>query len=379
MQSILLPLGALIVGVLITLVVCYFLPKEKIRTTNQAIEKEEQEAKLRIKDLEKEYLEREKELTNQCNTIFIELSDKNRQLEEESRNIEQKIREDRDNWLKEKNNANIELLQQTKSLEVEVRGLTERRDNIIQTLEKEAKESGKIFKDQQLQIAEEQLEAAKKDMAKEFEQAKENAKKNYLELLAEKVAEFSSKMAVSKQEMEKNLAKLAELQSKVNSAVEVNKRAELDRQKKDFYRLQLSEIDIEEIKRIRSIEPYLRDKEPLNKVIWKSYYEKPYTDLIGRVVGQNKKMGIYKITNIENQMCYVGQAVDIADRWKQHIKRGIGADPPTRNKLYPAMLAIGVENFTFEIIEECTGAELNSREDYWQNFYHAKDFGYSIK
>ena len=43
------------------------------------------------------------------------------------------------------------------------------------------------------------------------------------------------------------------------------------------------------------------------------------------------------------------------------------------------MWEMGVENFTFEIIEECTGAELNSREDYWQNFYHAKDFGYSIK
>jgi len=28
-------------------------------------------------------------------------------------------------------------------------------------------------------------------------------------------------------------------------------------------------------------------------------------------------------------MCYIGQAVDIAERWKQHIKRGIGADPPT--------------------------------------------------
>jgi hypothetical protein len=31
--------------------------------------------------------------------------------------------------------------------------------------------------------------------------------------------------------------------------------------------------------------PYLRDPEALNKVIWKIYYEKPYTDLIGRVVG----------------------------------------------------------------------------------------------
>jgi len=43
----------------------------------------------------------------------------------------------------------------------------------------------------------------------------------------------------------------------------------------------------------------------------------------------------------------------VADRWRQHIKRGIGAEPPTRNKLYPAMLAFGVENFTFELLEEC--------------------------
>jgi len=104
---------------------------------------------------------------------------------------------------------------------------------------------------------------------------------------------------------------------------------EMERQQKDFYRLQLSDLDLEEIKKIRSIEPYLRKKEPLNKVIWKVYYEKPYTDLIGRVIGQSKKTGIYKITNLENGKCYIGQAVDLAERWKQHIKRGIGADPPT--------------------------------------------------
>jgi hypothetical protein len=44
----------------------------------------------------------------------------------------------------------------------------------------------------------------------------------------------------------------------------------------------------------------------------------------------------------------------LIERWRQHIKRGIGAETPTRNKLYPAMLAIGVENFTFEVIEECS-------------------------
>jgi group I intron endonuclease len=78
-------------------------------------------------------------------------------------------------------------------------------------------------------------------------------------------------------------------------------------------------------------------------------------------------------------MCYVGQAVNIAERFKQHIKRGLGAEAPTRNKLYPAMLASGVENFSFEVIEECSRDKLDSREDYWQEYFKAKEFGYSIK
>ena len=70
-------------------------------------------------------------------------------------------------------------------------------------------------------------------------------------------------------------------------------------------------------------------------------------------------------TNLENGMSYVGQSVDIAERWKQHIKRGIGAEAPTRNKLYPAMLQFGVENFTFEIVEECDSKQLDEKEKYW--------------
>jgi hypothetical protein len=43
------------------------------------------------------------------------------------------------------------------------------------------------------------------------------------------------------------------------------------------------------------------------------------------------------------------------------------------------MLEYGVENFTFEIIEEVEANKLNEREDYWQEYFHAKDYGYSIK
>ncbi|MBE6148286.1 MAG: GIY-YIG nuclease family protein [Firmicutes bacterium] len=123
----------------------------------------------------------------------------------------------------------------------------------------------------------------------------------------------------------------------------------------------------------------MRNAEPINKVIWKVYYEKPYTDLIGRVIGSGVHTGIYKITNMENNMCYVGQAANLSERWRQHIKRGVGAEAPTRNKLYPAMEEFGVENFTFEVIEECDRAKLDAQEDYWQEYFKAKEFGYSIK
>lgn len=225
---------------------------------------------------------------------------------------------------------------------------------------------------QNIQLDIEQLEA-------DYTKAEREYQKEYQATMEEAVVDFKKQSENLKSTIKTLSLTLKDLREKVAAAVDANKRAiELECQT-DFYRLILSDIDIQEIKKLREVAQYLRDSEPLNKVIWKVYYERPYTDLIGRVVGSGVHCGIYKITNIDNGMCYVGQAVNIADRWKQHIKRGIGADPPTRNKLYPAMLASGVENFTFEIIEECGRDKLNEREIYWQEFFKAKEYGYSIK
>lgn len=277
---------------------------------------------------------------------------------------------------------NEELHTELVALEKQHAALTARRQEIqdsIALLEKQAEESSNAIYKKSWELANEKMSNASEAMSKQYEQAKQIAENDYLETLKDCANSFTSQINDKKNELKKVQDELADLVQKLNSAVEANKRAEEIKQKQDFYRLQLTAIDLDEIKRLREVEPYLREKEPLNKVIWKVYYEKPYTDLIGRVVGTGIHTGIYKITNIENQMCYVGQAVNIADRWKQHIKRGIGAEAPTRNKLYPAMLEIGVENFTFEIVEECDKSKLNEREDYWQEFFHAKDFGYSIK
>lgn len=249
----------------------------------------------------------------------------------------------------------------------------------IATLQKQAETSANDLYEKSYELANEKMSHAAEVMSNKYRDLEENAKKEYQNLLADCTSTFLEEIDAKKLELAKVDEKLADLTAKLTAAVEANKRAEEQRVKQDFYRLQLSSVDVEEIERLREVTPYLRDSEPLNKVIWKVYYEKPYTDLIGRVVGSGVHTGIYKITNIENQMCYIGQAANIAERWKQHIKRGIGAETPTRNKLYPAMLELGVENFTFEIVEEVERSKLNEREDYWQEYFHAKDFGYSIK
>ena len=260
--------------------------------------------------------------------------------------------------------------------------LLAKRDEVVTnlaTLKTQAEESTNDLYEKSYQLANEKMSQAAESMAQRYQKASQVAEEEYLNTLKDCANSFSAQIINKQNELAKIENQLQDLASKLTAAVEASKRSEEQRTQRDFYRLQLSNQDIEEISKLREVTPYLRDSEPLNKVIWKVYYEKPYSDLIGRVIGNGTHTGIYKITNIQNDMCYVGQAANLSDRWKQHIKRGIGAETPTKNKLYPAMLEIGVENFTFEVVEECTRAQLNEREDYWQDYFHAKDFGYSIK
>ena len=251
-------------------------------------------------------------------------------------------------------------------------------DELIKQQEN-ARQAAQSYYDTTMKLSEERVERGLQDLVDKYKQAENDYQKEYEQLMLDLTSTYEENELRTAQQEALLLSKLTDLKQKTAAAVEANKRAEEMRVKQDFYRLQLSEEDIQEIKKLREVLPSLRQKEPLNKVIYKVYYEKPYTDLVGRVVGSGIHTGIYKITNIANGMCYVGQATDIADRWKQHVRRGVGADAPGRNKLYPAMLSFGVENFTFEIVEECSAIQLNEREQYWQEYFKAKEFGYSIR
>lgn len=79
-------------------------------------------------------------------------------------------------------------------------------------------------------------------------------------------------------------------------------------------------------------------------------------------------VGIYKITNIINQHCYVGQSRRIEARWLDHKENSQNVNAHSYNyPLYKAFRKYGIENFTFEILEECSIDELNDKEVYWIN------------
>lgn len=276
----------------------------------------------------------------------------------------------------------VQLLQQYNDLQKDIAVLeTSRKDlkNTIFNLQEQAEKSAEVIYNKSVEVMQEKLSQTADQLGSNFKDYQQSCEDEYLKTLQECANDFSEQILQKQQELARVEVQLLELKSNLVAAVEANKRAQEIKDKQNFYKLNLSTDDIEEIEKLKEVSKYLRDSEPLNKVIWKVYYEKPYTDLIGRVIGGKAKTGIYKITNIENKMCYVGQAANVADRWRQHIKRGLGAEAPTKNKLYPAMQSFGVENFTFELVEECSREKLDEREDYWQDYFKAKEFGYSIK
>ena len=258
--------------------------------------------------------------------------------------------------------------------------------SLEETFTRRRAEDNKILEEyykEKKQLIDQQIES-------EFALSREKLKQNIAELtqlensrleesLEKNRADFELKMAEMNSTIEDCQNILSQLQLKRAAAIEDAKRQEEMRTKEDFYKLQITETDLADILELKTVEKKLSKKEVLNKLIYKVYFEKPYTDLAGRVVGKETKTGIYKITNTLNQKVYVGQSTNIAERWKQHIKRALGAEPLTKNKLYPAMAEDGVWNFTFEIIEVCEKAQLNEREQYWQKFFGAKEYGYSVK
>nr|DAH30395.1 MAG TPA: intron associated endonuclease [Bacteriophage sp.] len=78
--------------------------------------------------------------------------------------------------------------------------------------------------------------------------------------------------------------------------------------------------------------------------------------------------GIYKIQNIINNKVYIGQAIDIEDRWRNHLS-SLRTNTHVNTHLQNSFNYYGEKAFIFSVIEECSIDILTQREQFWIDYY----------
>lgn len=216
---------------------------------------------------------------------------------------------------------------------------------------------------------------------KEFNSALEQIKADYKEKEQKEKEDFLAFSADINQRKAALTKEIEDYEVKQKAIIDRFKKDEAARQQAEFYKISLTQQEKEDVKKLRHVADELNSPIILYKLIWENYYKNKFSELVGRVVGDNKKAsGIYKITNIENGKVYIGQTkAGFENRWRTHIRRGLKAEPTTNNKLYSEMWELGPENFTWEIVMTCPEEELTDREKYFIGFYNSSDWGYNSK
>ena len=177
------------------------------------------------------------------------------------------------------------------------------------------------------------------------------------------------------QEKEQIQTEIDKLKASLSAGVEARLREQKKKDKIDFYKLSISDADLADIKILQNLKSSFHKPVVLSKLIWTQYFQKQMTELCDRVLGKQTVCGIYKITNLLTEQCYIGQSLNISDRWKQHCKCGLGIEASATNVLYNSMQRDKIWNFSFELLEECPKESLNEKERFWINMYQSNIYG----
>lgn len=371
----------LVIGALISGIVLYFLFQSRLHNIaikNTEIEKENEFLAKLNEDLTQTKDNLQIKLLNYQSSIN-QLEKTISFLQEESQNLSLEIntKQQQLNDIDIKSSlCTNELIQKANEL-ADLQARKEEVEKAILLSAQMAEEAGKELYEKSIAFAQEKLEGSATMLAEEYSKHQEECIQNYLDLQKEMSEQFAAAEALLRQQLSSLEAEVADIREKRDAAINALMREEERKLETDKYRIILNEEDSVEIIRIRDLAPSFRNPRPLYKALWESYFRNPTNDLVLRTVGSGRQVGIYKITSLLNGMTYIGQSTDIGERFKEHIKAGLGLESST-NILYSAMKRQGVENFTFEVLENCKREQLNAREAYWIEFYQSQKFGFNM-
>lgn len=190
-------------------------------------------------------------------------------------------------------------------------------------------------------------------------------------------ARYKQRMNQINDEYNAAAADLRSLKQTRKAAYEAILKQKEVKQNKHNYCLIPAPIDLDDIHALQHIKQTLHKPRILSMLIWQTYWQPLAKEKFPIILQDKTKIGIYKITNIQTEECYIGQSLDIYKRWTDHCKAGLGIDTPAGNKLYKSMQEYGLQNFTFELLCQCSKQQLNDKEAYFIELYQADLYGFN--
>ena len=199
----------------------------------------------------------------------------------------------------------------------------------------------------------------------EYQEQKEKLRLDLLHQKEENL-EYINNLLENKKILMSEIEDYEQKRKAINEAVLREKEIQ---EKEDFYKIKISESDLDDILILKDIEKKIHNREAINKLIYEVFIKRPSQEMIKRVVQKDKVCGIYKITYIKTGESYIGRSKDIRNRWKQHILSSLNIGSIAHTTFHNFLSEKGLQNFTFEILEEVAPEKLSEREKYWISFY----------
>lgn len=199
----------------------------------------------------------------------------------------------------------------------------------------------------------------------EYQEQKEKLRLDLLHQKEENL-KYINNLLENKQTLISEIEDYEQKRKAINEAVLREKEIQ---EKEDFYKIKISESDLDDILILKDIEKKIHNREAINKLIYDVFIKRPSQEMIKRVVQKDKVCGIYKITYIKTGESYIGRSKDIRNRWKQHILSSLNIGSIAHTTFHNFLSEKGLQNFTFEILEEVAPEKLSEREKYWISFY----------
>ena len=255
------------------------------------------------------------------------------------------------------------------------KNIIEQNESII----KNEEEKKNLILNQKQEIIDKELENYKIQQIQKLQQnlnIKETELNNQLFQFKEKIEEDKKEALDILNSILEELEDYRKKREVINEAILREKEL---KEKETFYKINISENDIEDIEVLKTIEYKLKNKEALNKLIFDVYISKPMKEMIKRVLCGCAPSGIYKITYIPTGEAYIGRSTDVSNRFKEHILSCFSIGHIAHSSLHTKMARDGIWNFTFELLEEVDKDKLNEREKYWIDFYDTKIYGLNEK